>query len=65
MESWCPFLVVFLGWCGRASPAVGVQAQRRSAARTNVWVPETRATAFDLLLRRRLEPGMTRRWHCG
>jgi hypothetical protein len=30
-----------------------------------VWVPETRPTHRDLLLRRRRRPGMIPRWCCG
>jgi hypothetical protein len=30
-----------------------------------VWVPETRPTRRDLLLRRRRRPGMIPRWCCG
>jgi hypothetical protein len=30
-----------------------------------VWVPETRLTSADLLLRRGLKPGMIPRWRCG
>jgi hypothetical protein len=31
----------------------------------SLWVPETRLTSADLLLRRRRKPGMIPRWRCG
>ena len=48
----------------KATPSLGTEYSYVDGPVLLLWVPETRLTSADLLLRRRRMSGMIRRWRC-